>query len=132
MPQAQGSTSGYPPVPGPEPVVRDPHLIGTGAQSRIGQTEAVDAIGGGRPDESGREQEGTLARGVVKFYRAEKGWGGIESEMTPDDVWFHFSDIEGAGYRSLDAGEPVEFRWVPAQQDSWNCRATWVRSLTGK
>ncbi len=96
----------------------------------IRQTEAMDALGGG--PETQREQAGSLARGVVKFYRAEKGWGGIESEMTPDDVWFHFSDIEGAGYRSLEAGEPVEFRWVPARQDSWNCRATWVRPLPGK
>ena len=70
-----------------------------------------------------------LCRGRVKFFRAEKGWGGIESSDTPADVWVHFSHIEGAGYRTLEAGDAVEFRWEPAMQDSWRCRATLVRRL---
>jgi CspA family cold shock protein len=71
-----------------------------------------------------------VCRGRVKFFRAEKGWGGIESPDTPGDVWVHFSNIDAEGYRSLDAGDEVEFRWEPAIQDSWRCRATWVRRLT--
>lgn len=35
--------------------------------------------------------------GTVKFYRSDKGWGGIESAQTPADVWVHFSNIEGEG-----------------------------------
>ena len=66
-------------------------------------------------------------RGRVKFFRPEKGWGGIESDETPGDVWVHFSNIEGDGYRELVAGEEVEFRYEAAQQDSWKYRATWVR-----
>jgi CspA family cold shock protein len=68
-------------------------------------------------------------RGRVKFFKAEKGWGGIESEETPGEVWFHYSDIEGEGYRSPDAGEEVECRYRAAQQDSWQYIATWVRRL---
>ena len=70
-----------------------------------------------------------VCRGTVKFFKAEKGWGGIESADTPFDVWVHFSAIERDGYKSLVAGQTVEFRWEPARQDSWRCEATWVRSL---
>ena len=70
-----------------------------------------------------------VCRGRVKFFKGDKGWGGLESADTPADVWVHYSNIEGAGYRTLTAGELVEFRWEPAIQDSWRCRATWVRRL---
>ena len=66
----------------------------------------------------------------MKFYNATKGWGGIVSDETPGDVWVHFSAIEGPGYRELTDGEPVEFRYEAAKQDSWDYRATWVRRLT--
>jgi CspA family cold shock protein len=72
-----------------------------------------------------------LARGRVKFFLAEKGWGGIESPDLPHDVWVHFSAIAGAGYRSLEEGDKVEFRYEDCEgiQDSWHFRATWVRRL---
>jgi CspA family cold shock protein len=68
-------------------------------------------------------------RGRVKFYKSEKGWGGIVSDETPGDVWVHFSVIDGQGYRELVEGEEVEFRYEPAVQDSWRFVATWVRRL---
>jgi CspA family cold shock protein len=71
----------------------------------------------------------SVCRGRVKFYKPEKGWGGIESADTPRDVWVHFSTIEGTGFRELAAGDEVEFRWEPAFQDSWRCRSTWARRL---
>lgn len=70
-----------------------------------------------------------ICRGRVKFFKSEKGWGGIASADTPGDVWVHFSAIEGDGYKALIEGEAVEFRFEAAQQDSWNYRATWVRRL---
>jgi CspA family cold shock protein len=70
-----------------------------------------------------------VCRGTVKFFKADKGWGGIESDQTPADVWVWISTIEGDGYKSLTAGEAVEFRWEPAFQDSWRCSATWVRPM---
>jgi CspA family cold shock protein len=73
-----------------------------------------------------------VCRGQVKFFKAEKGWGGIESSDTPSDVWVIWSVIDSDGYRDLSPGELVEFRWEPAIQDSWRCRATWVRSLEGR
>jgi cold shock protein len=71
-----------------------------------------------------------VCRGKVKFYKSDKGWGGIESDAAPGDVWVHVSVIEGRGFRELAAGDPVEFRCETAEQDSWNYRATWVRRLS--
>ena len=66
--------------------------------------------------------------GNVKWFNAEKGVGAIECDETaPDDVWVHYSMIEGAGYRSLEEGEAVELEFEPAIQDSFNFRALRVR-----
>lgn len=46
--------------------------------------------------------------GTVKFFNAEKGFGFISREGG-DDVFVHFSAIQGEGYRSLDEGQRVEF-----------------------
>jgi len=72
-----------------------------------------------------------MASGVVKFFKAEKGWGAISCDELPDgqDVWVHFSDIEATGYRSLDAGDIVDFDYEHTRQDSFNFRATRVRRL---
>ena len=49
-----------------------------------------------------------MANGTVKFFNAQKGYGFISREDGPD-VFVHFSNIEGNGYRSLDEGQQVEF-----------------------
>jgi cold shock protein len=49
-----------------------------------------------------------MATGTVKFFNAQKGYGFISREDGPD-VFVHFSNIEGKGYRSLDEGQLVEF-----------------------
>jgi cold shock protein len=49
-----------------------------------------------------------MATGTVKFFNAQKGYGFISREDGPD-VFVHFSNIEGNGYRSLDEGQAVEF-----------------------
>jgi CspA family cold shock protein len=73
--------------------------------------------------------ERIVHRGTVKFFKPDKGWGGIESPEAPGDVWVIFSVIEGPGYKQLAQGDLVEFTYEAAQQDSWNYRATWVRKL---
>ena len=74
---------------------------------------------------------GSMATGTVKFYQDTKGWGAISSDELPDgcDAWVHFSVIAGEGYRSLEAGQRVEFSYEAAQQDSFRYRATLVRVL---
>lgn len=46
--------------------------------------------------------------GTVKFFNAQKGYGFIAREGG-DDVFVHFSNIDGSGYRSLEEGQTVEF-----------------------
>ncbi len=46
--------------------------------------------------------------GKVKWFNSEKGFGFIEREGG-DDVFVHFSAVQGAGYKSLDEGQNVQF-----------------------
>ena len=46
--------------------------------------------------------------GTVKWFNDSKGYGFIERE-DGDDVFVHFSAIQGDGFRSLAEGQQVEF-----------------------
>ena len=46
--------------------------------------------------------------GKVKWFNDSKGYGFIESEEG-EDVFVHFSAIQGDGYKSLKEGQSVEF-----------------------
>lgn len=46
--------------------------------------------------------------GTVKWFNAEKGYGFITVDGG-DDVFVHFSAIEGDGFKTLDEGQAVEF-----------------------
>jgi cold shock protein len=48
-------------------------------------------------------------RGTVKWFNADKGFGFIQPENGSKDVFVHYSAIQGAGFRSLDEGDEVEF-----------------------
>jgi CspA family cold shock protein len=56
-----------------------------------------------------------MPTGTVKFFNAEKGYGFIE-RPDGDDVFVHFSNIVGEGYRSLDDGQRVEFEVGPGRK----------------
>lgn len=47
-------------------------------------------------------------RGTVKWFNAEKGYGFIQVDGG-DDVFVHFSAIQGEGFKTLDEGQEVEF-----------------------
>ena len=49
--------------------------------------------------------------GKVKWFNNAKGYGFIEREGG-SDVFVHYSAIQGAGFRSLEEGQPVEFEIV--------------------
>jgi cold shock protein len=49
-----------------------------------------------------------MQTGTVKWFNAEKGFGFIEIEAG-NDVFVHFSAIQGEGYKSLDEGQRVQF-----------------------
>jgi len=50
-----------------------------------------------------------VAQGTVKWFNAEKGYGFITPDDGSKDLFVHFSEIQGNGYRSLDEGQKVEF-----------------------
>ncbi|WP_438433879.1 cold-shock protein [Gorillibacterium sp. sgz500922] len=52
-----------------------------------------------------------MQQGTVKWFNAEKGYGFIEVEGG-NDVFVHFSAIQGEGFKSLDEGQHVEFNVV--------------------
>ena len=54
------------------------------------------------------EKRACVAQGTVKFFNSEKGFGFISREQG-DDVFVHYSNIQGDGYKSLDEGQRVEF-----------------------
>ena len=49
-----------------------------------------------------------MATGSVKWFNPDKGFGFISRE-DGDDVFVHFSAIQGDGYRNLDENQKVEF-----------------------
>ncbi|MCX7620766.1 MAG: cold shock domain-containing protein [Acidimicrobiales bacterium] len=65
-----------------------------------------------------------MATGTVKFFNAEKGYGFISRDDGPD-VFVHYSNIQGTGYRSLEQGQAVEFDIAPGRKgdEAQNVRA---------
>ena len=49
-----------------------------------------------------------MATGTVKWFNPDKGYGFIEQEGG-DDLFAHFSEIQGEGFKTLDEGQTVTF-----------------------
>ena len=50
-----------------------------------------------------------MARGTVKWFREEKGYGFVSPDEGGEDLFVHYTGIEGEGYRSLEEGERVSY-----------------------
>ncbi len=50
--------------------------------------------------------------GRVKWFDSRKGYGFIELEDGSGDVFVHFTDIQGMGYRTLEEGQKVKFEII--------------------
>jgi CspA family cold shock protein len=49
-----------------------------------------------------------MVKGVVKWFNEKKGYGFL-SQDDGDDVFVHYSSIQGDGFKTLKEGDPVEF-----------------------
>ena len=50
--------------------------------------------------------------GIVKWFNVLKGYGFIEDVDSGDDVFVHYSAIDGEGYRNLHEGDRVRFEMI--------------------
>jgi CspA family cold shock protein len=76
------------------------------------------------PEQVDEENSTMATQGTVKWFNAEKGYGFIAREGG-EDVFVHFSAIQGDGYRTLDEGQRVEFDVAPGRkgEEAQNVRA---------
>jgi len=56
-----------------------------------------------------------MAKGRVKWFNERKGYGFI-SQDEGEDVFVHYSAIDGAGFRTLQEGQVVEFDIVEGRR----------------
>ena len=54
-------------------------------------------------------------QGTVKWFNTEKGYGFISRE-DGDDVFVHYSNVEGDGFKNLEEGQKVEFEVGPGRK----------------
>jgi CspA family cold shock protein len=66
-----------------------------------------------------------MTQGTVKWFNGEKGYGFITQDEG-EDVFVHYSEIQGDGYRSLNEGDRVEFE---VAQGKKGLQATTVKRL---
>jgi CspA family cold shock protein len=57
-----------------------------------------------------------MARGKVKWFNENKGYGFIEREDGSGDVFVHFSAIQQQGFKTLAEGQEVEFDIVEGEK----------------
>ena len=50
-----------------------------------------------------------MATGTVKWFNSEKGYGFITPDDNGADVFVHYSEIQGSGFRTLEENQKVSF-----------------------
>jgi len=53
-----------------------------------------------------------MAKGIVKWFNAEKGYGFIQPEGGGNDIFVHVTAVQQAGLTTLNDNQPIEFELV--------------------
>ena len=69
------------------------------------------------------------AKGTVKIWHSELGWGVLTSPDVRGEIWANLSAIELIGYRELLDGDSVEFRYHRGHQDGYRYVADSIHPL---
>ena len=69
----------------------------------------------------------TRTQGTVKWFNGEKGYGFITPESGAD-LFVHYSEIQGNGFRSLNEGDKVEFTITEGKKGKQASSVTVVNS----
>ena len=70
-----------------------------------------------------------MANGTVKWFNDAKGFGFITPENGGDDLFAHFSAIQGNGFKTLAEGQKVSYETEPDPKDAGKLRAVNVRPI---
>jgi cold shock protein len=73
-----------------------------------------------------RRKDREMPQGTVKWFNAEKGFGFIAPEDGSADVFVHYTEIQGSGFRTLEENQKVEFEIGHSPKGP---QATGVRSV---
>ena len=65
-----------------------------------------------------------MTEGKVKWFNPSKGYGFLAPDDGTEDVFVHYSAIDGSGYRELVEGQRVQFETEQGQKGH---QAKWVR-----
>ena len=57
-----------------------------------------------------------MARGTVKWFNEQKGFGFITPDDGGSDLFVHFSSISGEGFKTLAEGQAVEYEQTEGQK----------------
>ncbi|MGO8875831.1 MAG: DEAD/DEAH box helicase [Acidimicrobiales bacterium] len=116
-PRGAGPARGGRPLSAPRPQGR--HLASVGRDRLVIASDRFTDRNTDRNTEynaSRRHNQGVrMPVGTVKFFNAEKGYGFV-SRPDGEDVFVHYSNVQGSGYRTLEAGQQVEFEVAPGRK----------------
>ena len=71
-------------------------------------------------------------KGKVKWFSNVKGYGFIEKEGSQQDIFVHYSTIQGEGYKKLEEGEEVTFDIVQGERGPQAANVVRSKKPSGK